>query len=69
MKDRVTKVQITEDILVSVVEWNDHEYNCQVQFNTNPERNWEWVAIEEKELSSSMQVYGYIQEVRAKYLN
>lgn len=59
--------QLNERTRVSIVKWNDHDYSVQTQYNMFPFLDPKWTkyeVLDERELSSSMQVYGYLQEQR-----
>lgn len=55
-------VQIDAFTKVSIVRWSEQEFNVlKLELNAAAE----WDEVEEKELKSSMQVYGYLEQVRA----
>lgn len=59
--------QIDENTRVSVVEWKTGGYSVQTQYNAFPYlyKDWErYEVLDEDELSSSQDVYGYLQAVR-----
>jgi hypothetical protein len=65
---------ITKEVRVSIVKWGENDYSVQTQFNMFPTMNADWSdskyieVLDEAELSSSMQVYGYLQEQRENHL-
>lgn len=56
-------VQIDSFTRVSIVEWSESDINVlKLELNASAE----WEEMEEKDLKSQMQVYGYLEECRQK---
>ncbi|MDA2738394.1 hypothetical protein PDQ75_24895 [Bacillus cereus group sp. Bc015] len=66
-----SKVYLSDYVRVSVVEWSENDISVETQFNSFPTLDPRWEKFEssdERDLSSPMQVYGYIEEMKEKHL-
>ncbi|MDF3555520.1 hypothetical protein LAV92_28065 [Bacillus cereus] len=62
---------LNEFTRVSIVEWNENDISVQTQFNSwaKLENEWtKWEVLDENELGSHMEVYGYIEEMKQAHL-
>lgn len=69
MKKSIT--YLNEFTRVSIVEWNENDISVQTQFNSwaKLENEWtKWEVLDENELGSYMEVYGYIEEMKQEHL-
>ncbi|WP_324658850.1 hypothetical protein [Bacillus cereus] len=69
MKKSIT--YLNEFTRVSIVEWNENDISLETQYNGFPTLDPMWKKFEtldEREVSSSMQVYGYIEEMKQEHL-
>ena len=72
-------IYIKEDFRIIVIEHSENNYFCMVEendydiFDSTKNRLWEnelYIEVREaKKLTSKMQVYGFIEEMKAKYIN
>ncbi len=69
MKKSIT--YLNEFTRVSIVEWNENDISVETQFNSwaKLENQWtKWEVLDENELGSRMEVYGYIEEMKQEHL-
>lgn len=69
MKKSIT--YLNEYTRVSIVEWSENDISVETQFNSwaKLENQWtKWEVLDENELGSRMEVYGYIEEMKQEHL-
>ncbi|WP_121616579.1 hypothetical protein [Virgibacillus halodenitrificans] len=71
-EDRIKRYEkeLNKHFRVSIVEWNNNDISLQLHYNMFPNLypKWErYEIINEAEVSSLMQVYGWIEEMREEH--